>query len=82
MLNKIATMEEQNARRQWNKMNAVERLKSTNAAMMSALQACEEYFEPRADAEYFTISAGAEGNDEMNLLMTVQSAIAKARGKS
>jgi hypothetical protein len=44
--------------------------------MKAALQEYEAYFEERADAEYFTDSAGPVGNDEMRLLVEVQAAIA------
>lgn len=43
--------------------------------MKSALQECETYFEERADAEYFTDSPDACGNEEMRLLMEVRHAI-------
>jgi hypothetical protein len=41
----------------------------------SALGECEEYFEGRADAEYFTDSPDACGNREMQLLVEVQDAL-------
>lgn len=44
--------------------------------MKSALQACEAYFEERADAEYFTDSPDPAGNEEMRLLVEVRQAIA------
>jgi hypothetical protein len=43
--------------------------------MKAALQACETYFEERADAEYFTDAASPSGNEEMRLLVEVQAAI-------
>lgn len=45
-------------------------------AIRSALGECAEYFEQRADAEYFTDSASPCGNEEMRLLVEVQQAVA------
>lgn len=45
-------------------------------AVRSALGECAEYFEQRADAEYFTDNASPVGNEEMRLLVEVQQAIA------
>lgn len=44
-------------------------------AIRVALGQCEEYFEQRADAEYFTDSPSPCGNEEMQLLVEVQSAL-------
>ncbi|KSV78969.1 hypothetical protein N182_18400 [Sinorhizobium sp. GL2] len=43
-----------------------------------ALVECEEYFDDRADAEYFTDSAAPHPNEEMKLLTLVRDAIKKA----
>ena len=48
-------------------------------SIIETLEACEEYFEQRADAEYFTDSPGAVGNEEMHLLVQVQDALRSAR---
>lgn len=43
--------------------------------MRSALRDCEEYFDNRADAEYFTDSARLVGNEEMHMLSIVRDAL-------
>jgi hypothetical protein len=55
-------------------------LRSVNSRgdLIEALQECEEYFDQRADAEYFTDSASPHPNKEMTLLTLVRDAIAKA----
>ena len=46
-----------------------------NPKVIEALEACEEYFDQRADAEYFPDSPGPVGNEEMYLLEQVRSAL-------
>ena len=36
------------------------------------LRDCEEYFDQRADAEYFTDSPAPVGNEEMNMLTAIR----------
>ena len=45
--------------------------------MAEALAECEEYFEQRADAEYFTESAYPVGNEEMHMFVLVKKALGK-----
>lgn len=52
------------------------------ATMLEALRQCEEYFDARADAEYFPDQATPVGNEEMGLLVDVRAAIAKATRKT
>ena len=47
------------------------------ADIIEALEECREYFEQRADAEYFTDSPSPVGNEEMRLLVLVEQAIRK-----
>lgn len=47
------------------------------AQMKAALRECEAYFEERADAEYFTDSAGPVGNEEARLWSEVVLALGK-----
>ncbi|MEZ0003816.1 hypothetical protein [Sinorhizobium fredii] len=47
-------------------------------ALTEALRECEEFFDDRADAEYFTDSAAPHPNEEMKLLTLVRDAIRKA----
>ncbi|AII27767.1 hypothetical protein B9J07_12880 [Sinorhizobium sp. LM21] len=56
----------------------VERQSAKIAAMREALQEVEEFFDDRADAEYFTDSAAPHPNKEMTLLTLVRDAIKKA----
>lgn len=44
--------------------------------MRAALEEVQEYFDARADAEYFTDVAGPVGNEEMRLLTIVRAALA------
>lgn len=55
-------------------------LKAANAhsSLVEALEACEEHFDQRADAEYFTDSAAPHPNEEMKLLTLVRDALRKA----
>ncbi|ANK73760.1 hypothetical protein FA04_14695 [Ensifer adhaerens] len=46
--------------------------------LIEALRECEEYFDNRADAEYFPDSAAPRPNEEMKLLQVVRDAIRKA----
>ena len=48
---------------------------------IEALDACEDYFDKIADAEYFENSPLPVGNEEMTLLCTVQSVLAKMEMK-
>jgi hypothetical protein len=41
----------------------------------NTLELCRDYFEQRADAEYFTDSASPCGNEEMQLLVDVEDAL-------
>lgn len=41
-------------------------------ALIELLEDCEEYFDQRADAEFFTDSAGGIPNEEMKLLVKVR----------
>lgn len=43
--------------------------------MREVLDRCEDYFEKRADAEYFTDSPFPHGNEEMTLLVDVREAL-------
>ena len=43
--------------------------------IIDALRECEEYFDQRADAEYFTDSPSPVANEEMKLLQTVRAAL-------
>jgi hypothetical protein len=49
--------------------------------MFEALRECEEYFDQRADAEYFIDSPTPVGNAEMKMLVLVREALAKATGE-
>lgn len=42
---------------------------------IEVLQECREYFEQRADAEYFSDSPTPSGNEEMRLLVMVEQAV-------
>lgn len=53
-----------------------DRLQAENKAMREALTECEEYFDNRADAEYFPDSPTPVVNEEMRLLTTVHAALA------
>lgn len=48
---------------------------STLPVVVEALRECEEYFDQRADAEYFTESPGPVGNEEMTMLGVVRNAL-------
>jgi hypothetical protein len=48
---------------------------SRGAGLIDALRECEEYFDSRADAEYFTDSAAPVPNEEMKLLTIVRDAL-------
>lgn len=56
-------------------------LENINAALVESLEACEDYFDQRADAEYFTDSAMPKGNEEMLLLVAVRAALKLAKGE-
>ena len=47
-----------------------------NTKIMEALEAAEEYFDQRADAEYFTDSPRPVPNEEMRILTTIRKALA------
>ncbi|WP_164822747.1 hypothetical protein [Sinorhizobium meliloti] len=49
--------------------------------IIEALEACDEYFDQRADAEYFTDRAAPVPNEEMKLLTLVRDALRKAGSK-
>lgn len=49
--------------------------------LIEVLDACEDYFDQRADAEYFTDSPAPVGNEEMTLLCSVREALAKLEAK-
>ena len=57
--------------------NAAFIIKAANAHadLIDALRECEEYFDSRADAEYFTDSAAPVPNEEMKLLTLVRDAL-------
>lgn len=46
--------------------------------LIDVLRECEEYFDQRADAEYFPDSAAPHPNKEMSLLKAIRDAIGKA----
>lgn len=46
--------------------------------LLETLRECEEYFDNRADAEYFPDSAAPVPNKEMTLLTAIREAIGKA----
>lgn len=48
---------------------------------IEALESAEEYFESRADAEYFTDRASPVGNKEMHLLGEMREAIAALKAQ-
>ncbi|PDT47297.1 hypothetical protein CO661_14035 [Sinorhizobium fredii] len=50
-------------------------------AVIEALEECEEYFDNRADAEYFTDDPSPVPNEEMRLLTVVLDALKKARAR-
>lgn len=50
-------------------------LEAENAKLRDVLKECEEYFDQRADAEYFTDSAAPVGNAEMSMLVMVRKAL-------
>lgn len=54
----------------------IARLKAREAELVEALKDCWEYFDQRADAEYFTSSLAPRGNEEMRLLCIVNDALA------
>lgn len=58
--------------------DALRALRVRYEALLEALQECEEYFDDRADAEYFPDSATPHPNKEMTLLTLVRDAIRKA----
>lgn len=64
----------------YHRANAAFIVKAVNAhdALLEALDACEDYFDSRADAEYFTDSAAPVPNEEMKLLTLVREALSKA----
>lgn len=51
------------------------------AAIRDVLDSCEEYFDKRADAEYFTGSPRPIANEEMTLLVDVRTAIRAMKGE-
>ena len=53
-------------------------IKAERDRMEAALEECEEYFDQRADAEYFTDSPSPVGNEEMTMLVLVRQALGKA----
>lgn len=53
----------------------IARLQAENERMREALDECEEYFDNRADAEYFSDSPQPVANEEMHLLGVVRSAL-------
>lgn len=52
---------------------------ATIATMAEALDQCEDYFDNRADAEYFTDSPAPVPNEEMTLLAVVRAALESTR---
>jgi len=48
---------------------------ATIKRLREALEECDDYFDNRADAEYFTDSPSPIGNEEMNMLMMVRAAL-------
>ena len=56
------------------------RLIAAAPRLLEALQEAEEYFDQRADAEYFPSAAAPIGNAEMTILVGVRAAIAEATG--
>ena len=59
----------------------VERQSAKITQMREALAEAEDYFDSRADAEYFTDSATPHPNKEMVLLTLIREAIGKAGAK-
>lgn len=51
-------------------------------AILHALEACRDYFEGRADAEYFTDRASPVGNEEMRMLVLIDMALKKERNRA
>lgn len=60
------------------KASQIGRLSDENKRLREALDECEDYFDQRADAEYFPDSAAPHPNEEMKLLQVVREAIRKA----
>jgi hypothetical protein len=56
--------------------------REANAHLLEALRECEEFFDQRADAEYFIDSPTPVGNAEMKMLVLVREALAKATGEA
>jgi hypothetical protein len=46
---------------------------------VAVLKVCEEYFDQRADAEYFTDSPQPKGNEEMSLLTEIRATLKKVK---
>jgi len=61
--------------------HATARLISASPEMFEALEEMEEYLDQRADADQPPGYDAPIGNEEMRLLMTVRSALSKARGE-
>lgn len=57
---------------------ALRELRPRLEALTELLRECEDYFDNRADAEYFTDSAAPVPNEEMKLLTAIRDAIGKA----
>lgn len=60
-------------------VNAYDKHRALIETLTAALTECEDYFDNRADAEYFTDSAAPVPNEEMTLLTLVRDALAAAK---
>ncbi len=52
---------------------------NVHADLVAVLKVCEEYFDQRADAEYFTDSPQPKGNEEMSLLTEIRATLKKVK---
>lgn len=57
----------------------IEELRQTRDLLCDVLRECEEYFDQRADAEYFTDSPSPVGNEEMKMLCLIRETLKRAK---
>ena len=53
--------------------------RASNAALVLVLGQCEEYFDQRADAEYFPDSPRPHANEEMSLLTEIRTLLEREK---
>lgn len=71
-------------RARWGDKQLRQKNKQLRAALTkaaAALAEADEYFDQRADAEYFTDSAAPVGNEEMRILTEIRDALAACSGQ-